>query len=156
MLSPVCGLRPRRDALRRIRKCPNPTILTSSPFSKQRKMMSKTDSTTDDDCRLESPCAATALTRSFLVTVTNHLPLVSTLRDEWRVPLGLECAHDRDRGGAVRIAADADTVERIAAARVARDRHRHGDHGRSRGRGGAATAHLDLEALAVEIFRERD
>src|SRR5215813_9523660 len=47
--SPVCGLRPRRDALRRIRKCPNPTIFTSSPFSKQRKMMSKTLSTTDED-----------------------------------------------------------------------------------------------------------
>src|SRR5262249_52974765 len=69
MESPVWGLRPRRDALRRIRKCPNPTIFTSSPFSKHRKMMSKTDSTTDADWRLLSPCAATALTRAFLVTV---------------------------------------------------------------------------------------
>src|SRR2546430_15143228 len=56
-----------------MRKCPKPTILTSSPRSKQRKMMSKTDSTTDDDWRLESPWAATALTRSFFVTVTPHL-----------------------------------------------------------------------------------
>src|SRR2546425_1976839 len=55
MDSPVCGFRPRRDALRRIRKWPKPTIFTSSPFSKHRKMMSKTDSTTDADCRLESP-----------------------------------------------------------------------------------------------------
>src|SRR5499426_3795599 len=73
--SPVCGFRPRRDALRRIRKCPNPTIFTSSPFSKQRKMMSKTDSTTDDDCRFERPWLATAFTRSFFVTVRRHLPL---------------------------------------------------------------------------------
>src|SRR5436309_10937309 len=55
MDSPVCGFRPRRDALRRIRKWPKPTIFTSSPFSKHRKMMSKTDSTTDADCRLERP-----------------------------------------------------------------------------------------------------
>src|SRR5499427_9309836 len=34
--SPVCGLRPRREALRRMRKWPKPTIFTSSPFSKQR------------------------------------------------------------------------------------------------------------------------
>src|SRR5262245_18549590 len=74
MLSPVWGLRPRREAFWRIRKCPKPTIFTSSPFSKQLKMMSKTDSTTDDDCRLERPCAATAFTRSFLVTVTLHPP----------------------------------------------------------------------------------
>jgi len=60
-----------------MRKWPKPTILTSSPFSKQRKMMSKTDSTTDADWRLLSPCAATALTRSFLVTVETHL-LVET------------------------------------------------------------------------------
>jgi hypothetical protein len=73
--SPVCGFRPRRDALRRMRKWPKPTIFTSSPFSKQRKMMSKTDSTTDDDCRFESPWLATALTRSFFVTVASHLPL---------------------------------------------------------------------------------
>src|SRR5437762_9864906 len=73
MLSPVCGLRPRREALRRMRKWPKPTILTSSPFSKQRKMMSKTDSTTDDDCRLDRPWLATALTRSFLVTGKRHL-----------------------------------------------------------------------------------
>src|SRR5262245_66321499 len=73
MLSPVCGFRPRREALRRIRKCPKPTIFTSSLFSKQRKIMSNTDSTTDADCRLDSPCAATALTRSFLVTVSVHL-----------------------------------------------------------------------------------
>src|SRR5262249_35704026 len=72
--SPVCGFRPRREALRRIRKCPNPTIFTSSPFSKQRKMMSKTDSTTDDDCRFERPWLATAFTRSFFVTVRRHLP----------------------------------------------------------------------------------
>src|SRR5437763_3661454 len=65
--SPVCGFRPRRDALRRMRKCPKPTIFTSSPFSKQRKMMSNTDSTTEDDCRFESPWLATALTRSFFV-----------------------------------------------------------------------------------------
>src|SRR5439155_276007 len=32
-----------------------PTLFTSSPFSKQRKMMSNTDSTTEDDCRFESP-----------------------------------------------------------------------------------------------------
>src|SRR5947199_191759 len=38
-------------------------------------MMSKTDSTTDDDCRFESPWLATALTRSFFVTVGSHLPL---------------------------------------------------------------------------------
>src|SRR2546426_4652088 len=47
--SPVRGLRPRPDPLLRVRKCPKPTILTSSPRSKHRKMMSKTDSTTEDD-----------------------------------------------------------------------------------------------------------
>src|SRR5262245_10450164 len=82
--SPVCGFRPRRDALRRMRKWPKPTIFTSSPFSKQRKMMSKTDSTTDDDCRLESPWLATALTRSFFVTVASHRPLGT--RREVRTP----------------------------------------------------------------------
>src|SRR5262245_54708112 len=71
--SPVCGFRPRRDALRRMRKCPKPTIFTSSLFSKHRKMMSKTDSTTEADCRFESPWAATALMRSFLVTGPTHL-----------------------------------------------------------------------------------
>src|SRR5207244_1539013 len=55
MDSPVCRFRPRRIALRRIRKWPKPTIFTSSPFSKHRKMMSKTDSTTDADCLLERP-----------------------------------------------------------------------------------------------------
>src|SRR6266446_10583195 len=67
MLSPVCGLRPRREALRRMRKWPKPTILTSSLFSKQRKMMSNSDSTTEADCRFDSPWAATALMRSFFV-----------------------------------------------------------------------------------------
>src|SRR5499425_1152047 len=67
MDSPVCGFRPRREALRRMRKWPKPTIFTSSPFSKQRKMMSNTDSTTEADCRFDSPWAATALMRSFFV-----------------------------------------------------------------------------------------
>src|SRR5262245_50973361 len=72
MLSPVCGFRPRREALRRIRKWPKPTIFTSSPFSKQRKMMSKTDSTTADDWRFDNPWLATAFTRSFFVTGASH------------------------------------------------------------------------------------
>src|SRR5262249_55980007 len=56
--SPVCGFRPRRDALRRIRKCPDPTIFTSSPFSQQRKKMSKTDSPTHYVCRFVTPSVA--------------------------------------------------------------------------------------------------
>jgi len=68
MLSPVWGLRPRREAFRRMRKWPKPTIFTSSLFSKQRKMMSNSDSTTEADCRLDSPWAATALMRSFFVS----------------------------------------------------------------------------------------
>ena len=39
--------------------------------------MSKTDSTTDDDWRLDSPWSATALTRSFLVTVGGSPPLTA-------------------------------------------------------------------------------
>src|ERR1700675_1378761 len=89
MLSPVWGFRPRREALRRIRKCPKPTIFTSSLFSKHRKMISKTDSTTDADCRFDSPCAATALTRSFFVTVSANL-----LRARSRARSGP--AHGRD------------------------------------------------------------
>src|SRR5262245_18585882 len=33
--SPVCGFRPRRDALRRMRKWPKPTIFTSSPLDRK-------------------------------------------------------------------------------------------------------------------------
>src|SRR5215470_1986051 len=127
MDSPVCGFRPRREALRRIRKWPKPTIFTSSPFSKQRKMMSNTDSTTDDDCRLESPWLATALTRSFFVTVASHLPLgmcakcarprrsLPASRDEGRVALLLELAEGRRRGRLVVERTDADAIQRAVA-----------------------------------------
>src|SRR4029453_1637511 len=43
MLPPVCGLRPRREAFWRMRKCPKPTIFTSSLLSKKLKMMSNSD-----------------------------------------------------------------------------------------------------------------
>src|ERR1700693_4419544 len=68
MLSPVCGLRPRREALRRVRKGPQPTSFLYSLFFEQRKMMSNSDSTTEADCRFDSPWAATALMRSFFVS----------------------------------------------------------------------------------------
>src|SRR5262245_49239360 len=66
---PVCGLRPLRDAFFRSLKCPTPTILTSLPCSKARIMLSNTASTTAADCRLESPCPATELMRSFFVSL---------------------------------------------------------------------------------------
>src|SRR3989442_12211448 len=79
-----------------MRKWPNPTIFTSSLFSKHRKMMSKTDSTTDADWRFDSPCAATALIRSFFVT----LPLTSLDRSD-RLPkpsrVGRGARRDRQR-----------------------------------------------------------
>src|SRR6185369_17005080 len=122
--SPVCGFRPRREALRRIRKWPKPTIFTSSPFSKQRKMMSNTDSTTEDDCRFESPWLATALTRSFFVTVGSHLPLGTRREaptrprrslpascDEGRVALLLELAECRRRGRLVIERTDAHAIQ---------------------------------------------
>src|SRR6267378_4112363 len=128
--SPVCGFRPRRDALRRMRKCPKPTIFTSSPFSKQRKMMSNTDSTTDDDCRFERPWLATALTRSFFVTVGRHLPLetrpgrstrlrrsLTGSRDERRVATLLELAKRGRRGRAIVERADTNAIEPVGARR---------------------------------------
>src|SRR5439155_23501662 len=75
--SPVCGLRPLREDFRRSRKCPNPTIFTSLPCSKARIMVSNTDSTTAADCRLERPCAATELMRSFLVSAITPLALTT-------------------------------------------------------------------------------
>src|SRR2546427_6070680 len=130
MDSPVCGLRPRREALRRMRKCPKPTIFTSSPFSKHRKMMSNTDSTTDDDCRLERPWLATALTRSFFVTVGRHLPLetrpgrstrlrrsLTGSRDERRVAALLELTKRGRRGRAIVERADANAIEPVGARR---------------------------------------
>src|SRR5262245_28062302 len=124
MLSPVWGLRPRRDAFWRIRKCPKPTIFTSSPFSKQLKMMSKTDSTTDDDCRLESPCAATAFTRSFFVTVTPHplsrtgfVSLVSA-REYRLVAARPQLLQRRLRGRPIAEAADPHAMQRRAGGRL--------------------------------------
>src|SRR5215471_65962 len=70
---PVCGLRPFRDAFFRSLKCPNPTILTSLPCSKARIMLSNTASPTAADCRLESPCPATELMRSFFVSLLTPL-----------------------------------------------------------------------------------
>src|SRR6266446_4117176 len=139
-----------------MRKCAKPTILTSSPFSKQRKMMSNTDSTTDADWRLLSPCAATALTRSFLVTVETHL-LVETLRpaprDERLVALALELLQRGHRRRAVRERADPHAVERLPAVRggLPRPGLRHA----RRWRGPAGAAHLDLEAFHSEILRKR-
>src|SRR5215468_1095728 len=109
MLSPVWGFRPRRDNFWRIRKCPKPTILTSSPFSKHRKMISNTDSTTDADCRLDSPWAATALTRSFLVMVA------SPPSDEGFVALTLEFLGDSLCAGTIREASDTHAIQREGA-----------------------------------------
>src|SRR5499426_367951 len=163
--SPVCGFRPRRDALRRMRKWPKPTIFTSSPFSKQRKMMSNTDSTTEDDCRFESPWLATALTRSFFVTVGSHLPLgtrrdapgrprrsLPASRDEGRVALLLELAEGRRRGGLVVERTDAHAIQGAVARRL-RSAAR-GGRGRRGAAGGATDLHL--EAIDREILRERD
>src|SRR5262249_22352865 len=66
--SPVCGLRPLREDFLRTRKCPKPTIFTSLACSKAFSIWSNTASTTAADWRLDSPCAATALMRSFLVS----------------------------------------------------------------------------------------
>src|SRR5215831_18968853 len=163
--SPVCGFRPRRDALRRMRKWPKPTIFTSSPFSKQRKMMSNTDSTTEDDCRFESPWLATALTRSFFVTVGSHLPLgtrrdapgrprrsLPASREEGRVALLLELAEGRRRGGLVVERTDANAIQSVirhSGRRAVRHRGR-----RRRASGGATDLHL--EPVDREILRERD
>src|SRR5688572_1566787 len=137
MESPVCGLRPRREALRRMRKWPKPTILTSSPFSKQRKMMSNTDSTTDDDCRFDRPWAATALTRSFLVTVKTHLPLSPlTPRDERLVPFRFQLTERGHGGRALGERAHAHAVEAVAAGGCSGGRGR--GRGRLRPRGRAA------------------
>src|SRR4029453_6835678 len=159
--SPVCGFRPRRDALRRIRKCPNPTIFTSSPFSKQRKMMSKTDSTTDDDCRFERPWLATAFTRSFFVTVGRHLPLetrpgrstrlrrsLAGSREERRVAALLELAKRGRRRRALVERTDAHAIEPVAARRACGRRPRGGP--------AARPSHLHLESVDREILRERD
>src|SRR5215471_17144348 len=165
MDSPVCGLRPRRDALRRMRKWPKPTIFTSSPFSKQRKMMSNTDSTTEDDCRFESPWLATALTRSFFVTVGSHLPLgtrrrtptrprrsLPASREEGLVSLLLELAEGRRRGRLVVEWTDANAIQG-SIGHVDRRARRRGRRGR-RARGGATDLHL--EPVDREILRERD
>src|SRR5438094_922685 len=154
---------PRRDALRRMRKCPKPTIFTSSPFSKQRKMMSNTDSTTEDDCRFESPWLATALTRSFFVTVGNHLPLgtrrdapgrprrsLPASRDEGRVAPLLQLAEGRRRGRLVVERPDAHAIHGAVAHR-GRGAARRGRRGR-RAAGGATDLHL--EAVDREILRE--
>src|SRR5262245_57869995 len=73
--SPVCGFRPRRDALRRIRKCPKPAVLTASPFPEAGEVVANTDSAAVYDRRFGGPWVATAFTRSFFVTVRRHLPL---------------------------------------------------------------------------------
>src|SRR4029453_5639916 len=151
--SPVWGLRPRRDALRRMRKCPKPTIFPSSPFSKHRKMMSKTDSTTDDDCRFESPWLATALTRSFFVTVGSHLPL-GTRRDapvrprrplpppraERRTALLPGLAGGRRRGRLVVERTDADAIQSPVSRRVRRSTRRSARRGGGGGRRAAREA----------------
>src|SRR5919106_77664 len=161
MLSPVWGFRPRRDALWRIRKWPNPTIFTSSPFSKHPKMMSNTDSTTDAAWRLDNPCAETELTRSFLVTAMAHLlpepriagpsPRGDRSRrappQEGLVALGLELSqHGSGRSG-VGEAPHADAVEGGTV-----------DAGRSRPgrRGGHAACppHLHLQAIARQVSRQ--
>src|SRR5580765_6565782 len=124
MLSPVCGLRPRRDSFWRMRKCPKPTIFTSSPFSKQRKMMSNNDSTTDADCRFDSPCAATALIRSFLVSaVTSSRPVESPdspslrrpLRDKSLVPLRRELVTGGKSARPIRVASGTHGVKHALA-----------------------------------------
>src|SRR5258705_533717 len=165
MDSPVCGFRPRRDALRRIRKCPNPTIFTSSPFSKTRKMMSNTDSTTDDDSRFERPWLSTPLTRSSFVTVGSHLPLgtrrpaprrprrsLPASRNEGRVALLLELAEGRRRGRLVVERTDANAIQGPVARRSG-DAARRGRRG-CRAAGGATDLHL--EPVDREILRERD
>src|SRR5215470_6247693 len=165
MDSPVCGFRPRRDALRRMRKWPKPTIFTSSPFSKQRKMMSNTDSTTEDDCRFESPWLATALTRSFFVTVGSHLPLgtrrdapgrprrsLPASRDEGRVALLLELAEGRRRGRLVVEWTDANAIQGSIGRHGGAARRRR----RGRGAAGGGATHLHLEPINREILRQRD
>src|SRR5678815_1641828 len=123
-------------------------------FSKQRKMMSKTDSTTDADCRLDSPCAATALTRSFLVTVKRHLlrGLLVAPRDVRLVALRLELL---DGGPGLRHVgerADPYAVQRLPGTRGRRRRRRG-----CRGRGSTAgTTHLHLETIDRKILGERD
>src|SRR5690349_16816131 len=103
-------------------------------------MMSNTDSTTEDDCRFDSPWLATALTRSFFVTVGSHLPLgtrratptrprrsLPASRNKRRVTLLLELAEGRRRGRLVVERTDAHAIQGTVA--------RHGGAARRRRRG---------------------
>src|SRR6267378_3969673 len=127
-------------------------------------MISKTDSTTDDDCRFESPWLATALTRSFFVTVGSHLPLgtrrgeptrprrsLPASRDEGRIALLLELAEGRRRGRLVVERTDADAIQGPVT--------RRGGWGARRSRRGCRSAggapDLNLEPVHREILRER-
>src|SRR4029453_18098886 len=100
-------------------------------------MMSNPDSTTEDDCRFESPWLATALTRSFFVTVGIHLPLgtrpdapvrpprsLPASRDERRIALLLELAEGRRRGRLVVERTDADAIQSPVTRRVGRSTRR--------------------------------
>src|SRR5262245_54855509 len=106
--SPVCGLRPLREDFLRTRKCPKPTIFTSLACSKAFSIWSNTASTTAADWRLDSPWAATALMRSFLVSRATPLrhgigdpgqvrlvPGDDRQRDDGRHPVRMEAAHPR-------------------------------------------------------------
>src|SRR4249920_1321271 len=101
-------------------------------------MMSKTDSTTVDDCRLESPCAATAFTRSFLVTVPLHplsrtgFPSLVPPGEYWMVAPRRQVPEGRLRRRAIGEAADPHAMKRLASSAT----------GRGPGRGAHAT-HAD-------------
>src|SRR5437762_9467384 len=119
-------------------------------------MMSKTDSTTDADWRLLSPCAATAFTRSFFVTVQSHLlggSLWRAPRDERLVALALQLLQRADGRGAISEATYPHAIQRVAlggrrrGARIRRAGRRFTRRGRA--------SHLHLEPVDGEIFRQR-
>src|SRR4029453_13296389 len=127
-------------------------------------MMSNTDSTTEEDCRFESPWLATALTRSFFVTVGSHLPLrtreeparprrsLAASCDEGRIALLLELAKGRRPGRFIVEGTDAGTIQ-SPVARRAGDAVRRRRRGR-RAAGGATDLHL--QAVDREILPPRD
>src|SRR5215467_955717 len=90
-------------------------------------MMSNSDSTTDADCRLDRPCAATALIRSFLVSALTSLrpspcgalaSLRGALRQESDVSFRLQLLARGERAPAIRVPPGAHNVEPASGRRA--------------------------------------
>src|SRR5262249_8231260 len=153
-----------RESFCGIGRCPTPTTSTSAPFEKQRKMVVKSDSTTDADCRFERPWAATALIKSFLVSA-----FTSPQPEPMFEPTPLPAAHAPSRGAPslgcaltekTGVTAGLQTVRHCEGARPVRERA--GAHevvGRPRGAAswGAVlaprdTRHLHREASSSHLL----